>query len=77
MLEIEDNAKNIEDVHLKSKLLTLENDSGEIVIDIQALLKAPAGSEEAYFRITGLAEKFGKETKEFKKLPSVIEYIAI
>ena len=77
MAKIEENITDIEEVHLKAKLLILETDNGEITIDIQALLKAPAGSEEAYFRITGLAEKFGKETKEFKKLPSVVEYIDI
>jgi hypothetical protein len=67
----------IENINLKTKLLHWETKNGEILIDIQSLLKAPAGSEEAYFRITGIAEKFGKESKEFKKLTSVIEYIDI
>jgi len=71
-------ANSIDEIHLKTKILELKtDDEKEFLIDIQALLKAPAGSDEAYFRITGIAEKFGKETKEFAKLSSVNEYIEI
>jgi len=70
--------EKIEDINLKSKILTLKSkDNSEILIDIQALLKAPAGSDEVYFLATHLAKKFKKKTIEFTRLPSTKEYIAI
>jgi hypothetical protein len=71
-------AKSIDTINLKSKLLELKTeDDIEILIDVQALLKAPAGSDEAYFKITDIAKKFGKEPKELNKIPSIQEYISI
>jgi hypothetical protein len=79
MEEVSETATSIESIHLKSKLLELKTeDDIEILIDVQALLKAPAGSDEAYFKITDIAKKFGKEPKVFvNQLPSVQEYIEI
>ncbi len=70
--------EKIEEISLKSKILTLHSeDNLEILIDIQALLKAPTGSDEVYFLATSLSKKFGKKTIEFTRLPSTREYIAI
>jgi hypothetical protein len=79
MRKEDEKANSIETIHLKSKLLELKTeDNVEILIDVQALLKAPAGSDEAYFKITDIAKKFGKEPKVFvNQLPSVQEYIDI
>ena len=68
-------AKSVETVHLKTKLLTLETENGEIIIDIQALLKAPVGSENAYFKATKIAEAFNKDIRKFLKLRGTIDYI--
>ena len=73
MKQFSETAKSIETIHLKSKLLEMKTrDNIEILIDIQALLKAPAGSDEAYFKITDIAKKFDKQPKIFvNQLPSV------
>ena len=70
-------AKSIETVHLKTKLLEMETEKGEIIIDIQALLKAPIGSEEVYFKATSIAQIYKKDIRDFMKLDSTIEYIGI
>ncbi|EJF07191.1 KilA-N domain-containing protein,T5orf172 domain-containing protein [Thiovulum sp. ES] len=77
MLEIKDNSKNIEEINLKTKLLILETKNGEILVDVQALLKAPIGSEEAYFRATGIAQAYKKDIRDFLRLDGTIEYIDI
>ena len=71
-------SKKIETIHLKTKILEMETLNGEIIIDIQSLLKLPVGSEDAYFKVTDIAKKFDKQPKIFvNQLPSVKEYIKI
>ena len=67
----------IEEINLKTKLLSLETQNGEILVDVQALLKAPVGSEEAYFRGTGIAQAYKKDIRDFLRLDGTIEYIDI
>ncbi|EJF07183.1 KilA-N domain-containing protein,T5orf172 domain-containing protein [Thiovulum sp. ES] len=78
MRKEDEKANSIETIHLKSKLLELKTeDNVEILIDVQALLKSPAGSDEAYFKITDIAKKFGKEAREITKLASIQDYIFV
>jgi hypothetical protein len=68
-------AKSIETIHLKTKLLEIETINGELVVDVQTLLKAPVGSEEAYFKATTIAKKFGKDARKFLDNTNTKEYI--
>lgn len=77
MEQFTETAKSIETIHLKSKLLEMETEKGEIIVDIQALLKAPVGSEEIYFRATGIAQLYKKDIRDFMELDGTLEYIGI
>jgi hypothetical protein len=68
-------AKSIEIIHLKTKLLEIETIDGELVVDVQSLLKAPVGSETAYFKATDIAKKFKKDARKFLDNANTKEYI--
>ena len=68
-------SKKIETIHLKTKILEMETLNGEIIIDIQSLLKLPVGSEDAYFKVTDIANFFKKDARKFLRNINTKEYI--
>ena len=66
-------------ITLSSKLLSIKTSKGEIVIDIQQMMKEPVDSENAYFNATRVADFFSrsKELNKFMNLKSTKEYIEV
>jgi len=75
MQQFTETSKKIETIHLKTKILEMETVNGEIIIDVQSLLKLPIGSEDAYFKVTDMAKIFKKDARRFLDNANTKEYI--
>ena len=65
----------VEELTIATNALKLEVEGSTISIDVAALLKAPSGSEDAWFDIAQLVKLKGAKPREWLRQPAVKEYI--